>query len=127
MGNIFFDYFYKPFYDEADGLYFGQASFIDVGWNGYPFALDGLDKETERNKAVWIKTPSCNALYVRGMDVMAHATRTEALPTLSIRTDIWSLVVRRWVQLTVFWQMWSPGRRPLRLWQRIGCPFPMPV
>jgi len=75
MGNIFFDYFYKPFYDEADGLYFGQASFIDVGWNGYPFAQDGLDKETERNKAVWIKTPSCNALYVRGMDVMAHAAR----------------------------------------------------
>lgn len=75
MGNIFFDYFYKPFYDEADGLYFGQASFIDVGWNGYPFALDGLDKQSERNKAVWIKTPSCNALYVRGMDVMAHAAR----------------------------------------------------
>lgn len=73
MGNIFFDYFYKPFYDETDGLYFGQASFIDVGWNGYPFALQGLDKETERNRAVWIKTPSCNALYVRGMDVMAHA------------------------------------------------------
>ena len=75
MGNIFFDYFYKPFYDEADGLYFGQASFIDVGWNGYPFALEGLDKQSERNKAVWIKTPSCNALYVRGMDVMAHAAR----------------------------------------------------
>lgn len=75
MGNIFFDYFYKPFYDEADGLYFGQASFVDVGWNGYPFALEGLDKQSERNKAVWIKTPSCNALYVRGMDVMAHAAR----------------------------------------------------
>ncbi len=75
MGNIFFDYFYKPFYDEADGLYFGQASFIDVGWNGYPFALEGLDKRSERNKAVWIKTPSCNALYVKGMDVMAHAAR----------------------------------------------------
>ncbi len=73
MGTIFFEYFYKPFYDEKDGLYFGQASFIDVGWNGYPFALEGLDKETERNKAVWIKTPSVNALYVRGMDVMAHS------------------------------------------------------
>lgn len=75
MGNIFFDYIYKPFYDESDGLYFGQASFIDVGWNGYPFALEGLDKQTERNKAVWIKTPSVNALYVRGMDVMAYAAR----------------------------------------------------
>ncbi len=73
MGTIFFDYFYKPFYDEKDGLYFGQASFIDVGWNGYPFALQGLSKQEERNRAVQIKTPSVNALYVRGMDVMAHA------------------------------------------------------
>lgn len=73
MGELFFAHFYRPFYDETDGLYFGQASFIDVGWNGYPFALDGLDKQQERNAAVWIKTPSCNALYVRGMDVLAHA------------------------------------------------------
>jgi hypothetical protein len=73
MGNIFFDYFYNLFYDNEDGLYFGQASFIDVGWNGYPFAAEGLDKETERNKAVWIKNPSTNALYVRAMDVMSHA------------------------------------------------------
>ena len=73
MGNIFLDYFYKPFYDDTDGLYFGQASFIDVGWNGYPFSTRGMDKQAERNAAVWIKTPSCNALYVRGMDVMAHA------------------------------------------------------
>ena len=75
MGTIFFDYFYKPFYDEEDGLYFGQASFIDVGWNGYPFALQGLTKQAERNRAVQIKTPSVNALYVRGMDVMAHAAQ----------------------------------------------------
>lgn len=73
MGELFFAHFYSPFYDERDGLYFGQASFIDVGWNGYPFALEGLDKQQERNAAVWIKTPSCNALYVRGMDVLAHA------------------------------------------------------
>ena len=73
MGTIFFDYFYKPFYDEKDGLYFGQASFIDVGWNGYPFAFQGLSKQEERNRAVQLKTPSVNALYVRGMDVMAHA------------------------------------------------------
>lgn len=74
MGEIFFDYFYRPFYDETDGLYFGQASFIDVGWNGYLFALDpSLTKEQERNADVWIKATSTNALYVRGMDAMARA------------------------------------------------------
>jgi len=73
MGNLFFQHFYAPFYDEKDGLYFGQASFIDVGCNGYPFALQNMDRQAERNAAVWIKTPSCNALYVRAMDVMAHA------------------------------------------------------
>lgn len=75
MGNIFFDYFYKPFYDETDGLYFGQASFIDVGWNGYPFAHQDMSAAAQRNAAVWLKTPSTNALYVRGMDVMAHAAQ----------------------------------------------------
>lgn len=73
MGELFFQHIYSPFYDETDGLYFGQASFIDVGENGYPFALMGMDKQSQRNAAVWIKTPSCNALYVRGMDVLAHA------------------------------------------------------
>ena len=85
MGNLFFDYFYKPFYDEKDGLYFGQASFIDVGWNGYPFALEGLDKQTERNKAVWIKSSSVNALYVRGMDVMSHAATVLERPAEAAR------------------------------------------
>lgn len=103
MGNIFFDYFYKPFYDEADGLYFGQASFIDVGWNGYPFALDGLDKQTERNAAVWIKTPSCNALYVRGMDVMAHAAdvlgRADAAVVWRKRADALRKAIREHLRL----------------------------
>lgn len=80
MGELFFEHFYQPFFDEKDGLYYGQASFIDIGWNGYPFALDGLDKQAERNAAVWIKTPSCNALYVRGMDVLAHAAEVLERP-----------------------------------------------
>lgn len=75
MGELFFDHFYSPFFDEKDGLYFGQASFIDVGTTGYPFAFRDMDGQQQRNAAVWLKTPSTNALYVRGMDVMAHAAR----------------------------------------------------
>lgn len=75
MGELFFQHFYQPFYDDTDGLYFGQASFIDVGATGYPFAFQDMDSQQQRNAAVWIKTPSCNALYVRGMDVLAHAAQ----------------------------------------------------
>ena len=30
-GSRFFDVFYAPFYDEADGLYMGQSLFVDIG------------------------------------------------------------------------------------------------
>lgn len=73
MGELFFSHFYSPFYDETDGLYFGQASFIDVGWNGYPLSFGEMATEESRNEAIRIKAPSTNALYVRSMDVMAHA------------------------------------------------------
>ena len=103
MGNIFFDYFYKPFYDETDGLYLGQASFIDVGWNGYPFALRGLSKQEERNRAVQIKTPSVNALYVRGMDVMAHAAellgKTKEATAWKDRADALRKAIREHLRL----------------------------
>ena len=74
MGELFFSHFYAPFYDETDGLYFGQASFIDIGGSAYSFALDGLGGgQKERNAEVWIKASSTNALYVRGMDVLSYA------------------------------------------------------
>lgn len=85
MGELFFEYFYKPFYDETDGLYFGQASFIDVGINGYSFALQDMDAETQRNSAVRLKASSTNALYVRGMDVLSHAADILDRPEDSIK------------------------------------------
>lgn len=74
MGELFFEHFYQPFFDEKDGLYFGQASFIDVGGNGYPPAFGNRDQKS-RNAGVWIKASSTNALYVRSMDVLSHAAK----------------------------------------------------
>ena len=74
-GDLFFREFYQPFYDETDGLYFGQASFIDVGCNGYPLSFGEMHTQKSRNAAVFIKAASTNALYVRSMDVMAHAAK----------------------------------------------------
>ncbi len=73
MGGLFFSRFYQPFFDPADGLYFGQASFIDVGHNGYPLSFGTPHTRASRNAAVRIKAASTNALYVRSLDVMAHA------------------------------------------------------
>lgn len=69
-----FERFYAPFYDPADGLYFGQPSFLDVGHNGYP---DGWNTPTQenRNRCVWVKAASTNCLYYKGLCVMAEAAK----------------------------------------------------
>ena len=85
MGELFFSHFYQPFFDDKDGLYFGQASFIDVGGSGYPLSFGGAT-QAGRNAAVWIKASSTNALYARDMDVMAHAARLLGLPA---KADAW--------------------------------------
>jgi len=71
-GKATFYCYYAPFFDKKDGLYFGQPTFIDVGGSGYP---DGFNKaeQTERNRCVWVKASSTNALYYKGLSVMAEA------------------------------------------------------
>ncbi len=73
-GKIGFEQYYKVFYDESDGLYFGQPTFIDIGHSGYP---DGYNKPTtkKRNKCVWLKASSTNCLYYKGMCVMSEAAK----------------------------------------------------
>jgi len=65
-----FEYFdrnmYRWFFDESDGLYRGQASFIDAGGNGYP-------KHFDRQKSVMIKALSTNCLYYKAFKIMAEA------------------------------------------------------
>lgn len=59
--------FYRYFLDEADGLYRGQATFIDPGGNGYP----GYTNQ----ESVMIKALSTNGLYVGAFDIMAQVCR----------------------------------------------------
>lgn len=68
-GQRCFDELYQPFYDSRDGLYFGQSSFIDIGFNGYP-AEFGLRTVESKYRALRIKAASTNALYYQGMRVM---------------------------------------------------------
>jgi len=65
-----FEYFDKNFYDyfldKTDGLYRGQAAFIDVGGSGYP---DGFTIQ----QSVMIKALSTNCLYYNAFQIMAQA------------------------------------------------------
>ncbi|WP_194768616.1 MGH1-like glycoside hydrolase domain-containing protein [Tamlana sp. I1] len=61
---------YKPFYDASDGLYRGQASFIDIHFednkaSGYPEEFSIAD-------CVLIKPISTNCLYYKGLLAMAN-------------------------------------------------------
>jgi hypothetical protein len=71
-GKECFEKLYNPFYDPRDGLYRGQASFIDIHhvWikaTGYPRGFSLSD-------CVMLKATSTNCLYVKGLEVMAEAT-----------------------------------------------------
>jgi hypothetical protein len=64
--DYFDEHFYRPFFDEADGLYWGQASFIDVGGSGYPAGFTHAD-------AIMIKALSTNCAYVGAFDRVGWA------------------------------------------------------
>ncbi|MFW6303855.1 MAG: MGH1-like glycoside hydrolase domain-containing protein [Candidatus Sumerlaeota bacterium] len=73
VGSQCFETLYEPFFDPDDGLYRGQASFIDIAWedghsSGYPQGLNIAD-------TVLLKASSTNCLYVKGLEVMARACR----------------------------------------------------
>lgn len=69
-----FSRFYDPLFDPADGLYFGQALFIDVGLSGYPDGWCEYD-QASCNRCVWIKAASTNALYVKAMRCLGEIAR----------------------------------------------------
>lgn len=66
-----FERFYKPFYDESDGLYYGQPTFIDVGGSGYPNGYNTTSQK-HRNRCVWVKASSTNSLYYKALCIMAE-------------------------------------------------------
>lgn len=68
-GRHFFEVYYAPFFDELDGLYRGQASFIDIHFpdkkaTGYP-------QDWSLGDCILVKSLSTNSLYVLGMQAMA--------------------------------------------------------
>jgi hypothetical protein len=68
-GKWFFENMYAPFFDPKDGMYRGQAVFVDIGGNGYPMHTPAFTSQTD---CVLIKALSLNCLYVRGLEVMAR-------------------------------------------------------
>ena len=72
--NECFDRFYEPFYDKKFGLYHGQATFIDVGSNGYPVDF-GMKTEESRNKGIRVMASSTNALYFKALCIMEDIAR----------------------------------------------------
>lgn len=69
---------FAPLYDESDGLYRGQASFIDIGHTGYPASFgrsrphdEAFDNPAVYNRCLRIKATSTNCLYVAAFASMA--------------------------------------------------------
>ena len=72
-GTECFDKLYDPFFDPADGLFRGQASFVDVHFpdrqaSGYP-------REWTIADCILLKAASTNALYFKGLKAMSRAAR----------------------------------------------------
>lgn len=73
VGNECFDKLYSPFFDESDGLYRGQASFVDIHFE--QSKATGYPQEFSITDCVSIKTLSTNCLYYEGLQTMAIACR----------------------------------------------------
>lgn len=70
-GRAFVTEFYQPFFDPADGLYRGQASFIDVHFANHKST--GYPRDWSIGDCVLVKSLSTNCLYVLGFKALAEA------------------------------------------------------
>lgn len=77
FGQRMYETCFDHLYDEADGLYFGQAAFVDIGHTGYPeeFGRNRGGVETEESPAIYsrslrIKATSTNCLHVAAFAAM---------------------------------------------------------
>ncbi|NDV61001.1 hypothetical protein G0Q06_00905 [Puniceicoccales bacterium CK1056] len=73
-GEWFFEYIYHYFHDSSDGLYRGQATFVDAHMSdthketGYPM-------DWKLRECIMSKATSTNALYYEGMQAMARTAQ----------------------------------------------------
>ncbi|HEY9250227.1 MAG TPA: hypothetical protein VIO38_13890, partial [Rariglobus sp.] len=70
-GREFFRDVYAPFYDQRDGLYHGQPSFIDIHFTDHK--TSGYPQEWGVADCVLVKALSTNCLYMLGLRTMAAA------------------------------------------------------
>jgi hypothetical protein len=70
-GKHFFQEFYQPFHDASDGLYFGQASFIDIHFTDKK--TTGYPSDWSIEDCVMVKSLSTNCLYLQGLKAMEQA------------------------------------------------------
>jgi len=70
-GRIFVPEFYQPFFDPVDGLYRGQASFVDIHFSHHK--ATGYPRDWSIGDCVLVKSLSTNCLYVLGFKALAEA------------------------------------------------------
>lgn len=70
-GRAFVPEFYQPFFDPDDGLYRGQASFIDIHFSHHK--ATGYPRDWTIGDCVRVKSLSTNCLYVLGFQALAEA------------------------------------------------------
>lgn len=72
-GRRCFTELYDPFYDAGTGLYRGQSSFVDIGFNGYPESFGALRSLEAKRNCLLSRATSTNGLYYKGLSVLAKA------------------------------------------------------
>ncbi|HMP75742.1 MAG TPA: hypothetical protein PKE12_05525 [Kiritimatiellia bacterium] len=72
-GRRCFEEFYDPFFDASDGLYRGQATFVDIHF--FTHKTGGYPQDFSVQDCVRVKALSLNCLYVRGLETMSQAAR----------------------------------------------------
>lgn len=70
-GKAFFERFYNPFHDTSDGLYYGQASFVDIHFRDHK--TTGYPQDWSIEDCIMIKSLSTNCLYTMALQVMTKA------------------------------------------------------
>lgn len=89
--DYFDTHFYRYFFDENDGLYRGQPTFIDVGGPCYP--------ERGPSETILLKALSTNGLYVRSFDILhtiaARLGQTTLAAAFAARRDALADAIRR--------------------------------
>ncbi|MCX7015045.1 MAG: hypothetical protein NTW86_21240, partial [Candidatus Sumerlaeota bacterium] len=70
-GNWCFKRFYEPFFDPEDGLYRGQATFVDAHHPNRHHKATGYPQDWEFGDCILLKATCTNCLYVKGLEVMA--------------------------------------------------------